>query len=66
MLSMLAIMAVVAVAYAHPDQLVDTAWVAAHGGDANRCVRHDHVPQGSGQQLLHDDAIAGRSVRHDR
>ncbi|HEY2905008.1 MAG TPA: sulfurtransferase [Vicinamibacterales bacterium] len=35
MLSNLAILAVVAVAYAHPDQLVDTAWVAAHGRDAN-------------------------------
>jgi squalene-hopene/tetraprenyl-beta-curcumene cyclase len=32
---MFALMALVAVAYAHPDQLVDTAWVAAHAGDAN-------------------------------
>ena len=28
-------MAVAAVAYAHPEQLVDTAWVAAHGSDAS-------------------------------
>ena len=35
MLSTLAIMAVAAVAYAHPEQLVDTAWVAAHGSDAS-------------------------------
>src|SRR3954453_12627799 len=34
MLSTLAILAVSAVAYAHPEQLVDTAWVAAHGADA--------------------------------
>jgi thiosulfate/3-mercaptopyruvate sulfurtransferase len=30
---MLAILAVLAVAYAHPDQLVDTDWVAAHAAD---------------------------------
>jgi thiosulfate/3-mercaptopyruvate sulfurtransferase len=28
-------LAVLAMAYAHPEQLVDTAWVAAHAGDAN-------------------------------
>jgi len=32
---MLAFLALLAVAYAHPDQLVDTDWVAAHAGDAN-------------------------------
>jgi thiosulfate/3-mercaptopyruvate sulfurtransferase len=32
---MLAAMAVLAVAYAHPEQLVDTDWVAAHAADAN-------------------------------
>jgi thiosulfate/3-mercaptopyruvate sulfurtransferase len=35
MLSTLAIVAVVAVAYTHPDQLVDAGWVAAHGSDRN-------------------------------
>src|SRR4051812_38924382 len=30
---MLAILAVLAVTYAHPDQLVDTDWVAAHAAD---------------------------------
>ena len=32
---MLPILALLAVAYAHPDQLVDTDWVAAHAADAN-------------------------------
>ncbi len=32
---MLAILAVLAITYAHPDQLVDTDWVAAHAADAN-------------------------------
>jgi thiosulfate/3-mercaptopyruvate sulfurtransferase len=32
---MLPTLALLAVAYAHPEQLVDTAWVAAHGTDAN-------------------------------
>jgi thiosulfate/3-mercaptopyruvate sulfurtransferase len=31
---MLPILAVAAIAYTHPDQLVDTAWVAAHTADA--------------------------------
>jgi thiosulfate/3-mercaptopyruvate sulfurtransferase len=33
MISMLPILAVAAMTYAHPEQLVDTAWVAAHAGD---------------------------------
>src|SRR5215475_8213577 len=32
---MLATLAVLAVTYAHPEQLVETDWVAAHAGDAN-------------------------------
>lgn len=32
---MLPILALLAVAYAHPEQLVDTDWVAAHAADAN-------------------------------
>src|SRR5438477_4176822 len=32
---MFAILAVTAMAYAHPDQLVDTDWAAAHAADAN-------------------------------
>jgi thiosulfate/3-mercaptopyruvate sulfurtransferase len=32
---MIPLLAVLAVAYAHPEQLVETDWVAAHGGDAN-------------------------------
>jgi thiosulfate/3-mercaptopyruvate sulfurtransferase len=32
---MLAILAVVATTYAHPEQLVETDWVAAHAADAN-------------------------------
>ena len=32
---MIPLLAVLAVAYAHPDQLVDTDWVAAHARDAN-------------------------------
>ena len=32
---MLALLAVMAVTYAHPEQLVDTAWVAAHAADAD-------------------------------
>src|SRR6476619_2074720 len=32
---MLPILAVLAVTYAHPEQLVDTDWVAAHAADAN-------------------------------
>src|SRR5438874_5236623 len=30
---MLVLLAMLATAYAHPEQLVDTDWVAAHGGD---------------------------------
>jgi thiosulfate/3-mercaptopyruvate sulfurtransferase len=33
MFSTLPILALAAMAYAHPEQLVDTAWVAAHAGD---------------------------------
>jgi thiosulfate/3-mercaptopyruvate sulfurtransferase len=33
--SMIASLALVAVAYAHPEQLVDTEWVAAHAADRN-------------------------------
>lgn len=32
---MIALLAVLAVTYAHPEQLVDTEWVAAHAADAN-------------------------------
>src|SRR5438045_1154681 len=32
---MLAMMALLAVTYAHPEQLVETDWVAAHAADAN-------------------------------
>src|SRR5258706_15200397 len=32
---MLPMMALLAVAYTHPEQLVDTDWVAAHAADAN-------------------------------
>ena len=32
---MLAVLAVMAMTYAHPEQLVDTDWVAAHAADAN-------------------------------
>src|ERR687886_235068 len=32
---MLALFALLTVAYAHPEQLVDTDWVAAHASDAN-------------------------------
>jgi thiosulfate/3-mercaptopyruvate sulfurtransferase len=32
---MLSVLALLAVAYAHPEQLVDTDWVAAHAADAN-------------------------------
>jgi thiosulfate/3-mercaptopyruvate sulfurtransferase len=32
---MIPLLAVLAVAYAHPEQLVETDWVAAHGSDAN-------------------------------
>jgi thiosulfate/3-mercaptopyruvate sulfurtransferase len=32
---MLAMMALLAVTYVHPEQLVETDWVAAHAGDAN-------------------------------
>ena len=32
---MLPLLALMAVTYAHPEQLVDTAWVAAHAADAN-------------------------------
>jgi thiosulfate/3-mercaptopyruvate sulfurtransferase len=32
---MLALLALLAVTYAHPEQLVETDWVAAHGADAN-------------------------------
>src|SRR4051812_25881652 len=34
MLATLSILAVAAMAYTHPEQLVDTAWVAAHGAEA--------------------------------
>jgi thiosulfate/3-mercaptopyruvate sulfurtransferase len=33
--TMIPLLAVLAVSYAHPEQLVDTAWVAAHQSDAN-------------------------------
>src|SRR3954465_2986098 len=32
---MLYLLALLALAYAHPEQLVETDWVAAHGADAN-------------------------------
>src|SRR5256714_15308974 len=32
---MLPVLAVLAMTYAHPEQIVDTAWVAAHASDAN-------------------------------
>src|SRR5262245_14442162 len=32
---MLAVLAIAGLAYAHPEQLVDTDWLAAHGADAN-------------------------------
>ena len=32
---MLATLALLAMTYAHPEQLVDTDWVAAHAADAN-------------------------------
>src|SRR3954464_10219260 len=32
---MLYLLALLALAYAHPEQLVDTDWVAAHAADAN-------------------------------
>jgi thiosulfate/3-mercaptopyruvate sulfurtransferase len=32
---MLPLLALLALTYAHPEQLVETDWVAAHGGDAN-------------------------------
>ena len=32
---MLPLLFAVAVGYAHPEQLVETDWVAAHAGDAN-------------------------------
>src|SRR5215470_18448016 len=32
---MMLVFALAAVTYAHPEQLVDTEWVAAHAGDAN-------------------------------
>src|SRR5436305_724137 len=32
---MMLLLALLAVAYAHPEQLVETDWVAAHSGDAN-------------------------------
>ena len=35
MLSSLLLTAVLAAAYVHPEQLVETDWVAAHAGDAN-------------------------------
>jgi thiosulfate/3-mercaptopyruvate sulfurtransferase len=34
MLATLSVVAVLAISYAHPEQLVDTAWVAAHASDA--------------------------------
>jgi len=46
---MIAVLAVLAVAYAHPEQLVDTDWVAAHAADANvRIVdmRQSGYPEG--------------------
>jgi len=46
---MIAVLAVLAVAYAHPEQLVDTEWVAAHAADANvRIVdmRQSGYPEG--------------------
>src|SRR5436309_8572202 len=32
---MVTLLALLALAYAHPEQLVETGWVAAHAGDAN-------------------------------
>src|SRR5436190_23826749 len=46
---MLSMLAVLAVAYAHPEQLVDTDWVAAHAADANVRVvdmRQSGYPEG--------------------
>jgi thiosulfate/3-mercaptopyruvate sulfurtransferase len=46
---MLPMLAVLAVAYAHPEQLVDTDWVAAHAADADVVVvdmRQSGYPEG--------------------
>ena len=33
--TMIPLLAVLAISYAHPEQLVETDWVAAHAGDPN-------------------------------
>src|SRR3974390_422331 len=61
---MIAVLALAAMTYAHPEQLVDTAWVAAHAADTNLRVvdmRRSGYEKGhvAGAVHLAPDAIRG-------
>src|SRR3979411_1652663 len=62
---MIAVLAVLAVAYAHPEQLVDTDWVAAHAADANVRVvdmRQGGYPDGHVPGAVYVSPIAIRDA----
>jgi thiosulfate/3-mercaptopyruvate sulfurtransferase len=63
---MLLMLALAAAAYAHPDQLVDTAWVAAHASDANvRIVdmRQSGYPEGHVPGAVYLSPVAIRDAK---
>jgi len=63
---MIAVLAVLAVAYAHPEQLVDTDWVAAHASDANvRLVdmRQSGYPDGHVPGAVYLSPVAIRDAK---
>src|ERR1700751_4641648 len=63
---LLMVVALAAAAYAHPEQLVDTDWVAAHAADANvRIVdmRQNGYPEGHVPGAVYLSPIAIRDAK---
>src|ERR1700730_15020976 len=63
---MLPLVALLALTYAHPDQLVDTAWVAAHAADANVRVvdmRQSGYPDGHVPGAVYVSPVAIRDAK---
>src|SRR5207247_9013157 len=63
---MVTLLALLALAYAHPEQLVETGWVAAHAGDANvRIVdmRQNGFPAGHVPGAVYVSPVAIRDAK---
>src|SRR3954465_6687587 len=63
---LLILAALAAAAYAHPEQLVDTEWVAAHGTDANVRVvdmRQSGYPDGHVPGAVYLSPVALRGAK---